>query len=271
MSGEGPVSEEPTLRARRRLDRCFAWKGALRNPIHRRIARVSSTNVNGAIEVRDLRPAEVDEAAGVLARGFRDNPLNMAAFGDDPERRVRVYERSIEHMFRVLSAQQPLCAIRDGTLVGVTGVAPVGRCQPSATERLRLLPSFLALGPRTAARVVRWTSAWAQRDPDDPHVHLGPFAVDAHLQRQGIGSLIMREHCRRLDAAGEVGYLETDKPENVRFYERFGFEVIGEERVIGVTNWFMRRPASFGRESLEESQAPHRLPPRSHGSGGVTA
>jgi hypothetical protein len=36
------------------------------------------------------------------------------------------------------------------------------------------------------------------------------------LQRQGIGSLIMQEHCRRLDAASEVGYLETDKPENVR-------------------------------------------------------
>lgn len=218
-------------------------------PLHRRIATVSSTNVSSAIEVRDLRPDEVDEAAGVLARGFRDNPLNVVAFGEDPERRVRVYEHAIEQMFRVVSAQQPLCAIRDGTLVGVTGVAPVGRCQPSAIERLRLLPSFVALGPRTAARVVRWASAWARRDPDEPHVHLGPFAVDAHLQRQGIGSLIMREHCRRLDAAGEVGYLETDRPENVRFYERFGFEVIGEEPVIGVPNWFMRRPAVSGRDS----------------------
>jgi ribosomal protein S18 acetylase RimI-like enzyme len=198
--------------------------------------------LSSPIEVRDLRPEEVDDAAGVLARGFRDNPLNVAAFGDDPERRVRIYARSIGSMFRTLSAQQPLCAIREGTLVGVTGVAPVGTCQPSATQRLRLLPSFVALGPRTAARVVRWTSTWARRDPDEPHVHLGPFAVDAHLQRQGIGLLIMQEHCRRLDAASEVGYLETDKPENVRFYERFGFEVIGEEPVIGVPNWFMRRP-----------------------------
>jgi hypothetical protein len=64
----------------------------------------------------------------------------------------------------------------------------------------------------------------------------------ATIQRQGIGSLIMQEHCRRLDAASEVGYLETDKPENVRFYERLGFEVTGDEPVIGVPNWFMRRP-----------------------------
>src|SRR5512134_2440191 len=176
---------------------------------------------------------------------MRDNPLNVAAFGDDPERRVRLHARGMRVMFRAFSAQQPICAIRDGTLVGVTGVAPVGACRPSATQRLRLLPSFVALGPRTAARVGRWVSAWARRDPDEPHVHLGPFAVDAHLQGQGICTLIMQEHCRRFDAAGEVGYLETNKPENVRFYKRFRYETIGEERVIGVPNWFMRRPAAF--------------------------
>ena len=27
----------------------------------------------------------------------------------------------------------------------------------------------------------------------------------------------------------------------MRFYERFGFELVGEQPVIGVTNWFMRR------------------------------
>ena len=45
------------------------------------------------------------------------------------------------------------------------------------------------------------------------------------------------------DAAGEVAYLETDKEINARFYERFGFEVVGEEQVLGVRNWFMTRPA----------------------------
>ena len=124
----------------------------------------------------------------------------------------------------------------------MAGVAPVATCQATATQRLRLLPGLVALGPRTAARVGRWISSWAKRDPDEPHVHLGPLAVDAHLQGQGIGSLIMQEHCRRLDRAGEVGYLETDKAENVRCYERFGFEVIDEGNVLGVPNWFMRRP-----------------------------
>ncbi len=195
----------------------------------------------GSIEVCDLRPEEVPEAVGVLARGMRDNPLHVAAFGDDPGRRLARQARLFRGFFRAFPAQQPICAIRDSTLVGVTGVAPVATCQPTATQRLRLLPDLAALGPRSAARVGRWISSWAKRDPDEAHVHLGPLAVDAHLQGQGIGSLIMREHCRRLDDGREVGYLETDKAENVRFYERFGFEVVGEEPVIGVPNWFMRR------------------------------
>jgi predicted N-acetyltransferase YhbS len=94
-------------------------------------------------------------------------------------------------------------------------------------------------------------NAWATHDLDEPHVHLGPLAVDAHLQGQGIGSEIMREHCRRLDADGLVGYLETDKPQNVRFYERSGYELIGEAAVLDVTNWFMRRvPRGAARPPL---------------------
>jgi ribosomal protein S18 acetylase RimI-like enzyme len=198
----------------------------------------------GTIEVRDLRPDEVSDAVGVLARGMRDNPLHVAAYGDDPDRRLRCHARVVAGLLRVFRAQQPIAAIADTTLVGVTGVAPAGTCQPTTGQRLRLMPSMLALGPRTAGRVAAWVSNWAEHDPDEPHVHLGPLAVDAHLQGRGIGSRLMEEHCRRLDASGELGYLETDRRENVRFYERFGYEVVSEDDVIGVRNWFMlRRPA----------------------------
>jgi ribosomal protein S18 acetylase RimI-like enzyme len=199
----------------------------------------------GAIEVRDLRPDEVADAIGVLARGMRDNPLHVAAYGEDPDRRLRCHARVVGGFFRVFRAQQPIAALEDGVLVGVTGVAPAGTCQPTAGQRLRLMPNMLALGPRTTARIGKWFSTWAKHDPDERHVHLGPLAVDAQLQGRGIGSRIMEEHCRRLDAGVDVGYLETDKPENVRFYERFGFELVGEEDVIGAPNWFMiRRPGA---------------------------
>jgi predicted N-acetyltransferase YhbS len=88
-------------------------------------------------------------------------------------------------------------------------------------------------------------AAWGERDPDEPHSHLGPLAVDKHLQGRGIGSQVMNEYCRRLDLSSEVGYLETDKRENVPFYERHGYAVVDQADVIGAPNWFMiRQPQS---------------------------
>jgi len=195
------------------------------------------------VEVRDLRADEIPAAVGVLARGMRDNPLHVAAFGPDPDRRERRIERVFTAVFRVFKAQTPLCALDGEAIVGVAGIAPAGTCQPTPRQGIGLLPVVIAMGPGTALRVGGWLKAWADRDPEEPHSHLGPVAVDAHLQGRGIGSQILAEYCRRLDESATVGYLETEKRENVRLYERFGFEVVGEAPVIGVPNWFMRRPA----------------------------
>jgi ribosomal protein S18 acetylase RimI-like enzyme len=147
-------------------------------------------------------------------------------------------------LFATMSSQQPLGALDGEALVGVTGVAPPGSCQPTVGERVRIAPSILAAGPRSTRRVLRWTAAWAQRDPEQPHVHLGPLAVEPRLQGKGIGSRILATHCSRLDEEGQIGYLETDKAANVVLYERFGYRVVAEAEIIGVPNWFMlRRPA----------------------------
>jgi ribosomal protein S18 acetylase RimI-like enzyme len=208
-----------------------------------------SVDEHGLVITR-LPQARLPEAVALLSRGMRDNPNNIAAFGADPRRRERCLRRLFAGLFAAMRQQQPLCALNDGRLVGVGGVAPPGGCQPTGRERLRIAPSILLAGPRSARRVLRWTGAWAKRDPNEPHVHLGPLAVEPRLQGMGIGSRILTEHCSRLDERGEVGYLETDKPENVVLYERFGYEVIAEAEIIGVRNWFALRPKQQGTPSL---------------------
>jgi ribosomal protein S18 acetylase RimI-like enzyme len=193
------------------------------------------------VELRALRREDIPDAVRVLARGMRDNPLHVAAYGPDPARRERAHAKLMKASFRVFTTQQSICAVQDSKVVGVVAIAPVGTCQPRALQRLRFFPAILRLGPRTATRVSRWLDAWADHDPDTDHVHLGPVAVDSHVQGQGIGSQMMRAHTAGLDAAGLMGYLETDKPENVAFYERHGYEVIASQPVLDVPNWFMRR------------------------------
>jgi hypothetical protein len=42
-----------------------------------------------------------------------------------------------------------------------------------------------------------------------------------------------------MDDCGMLLYLETDKSENVPFYQKFGFTVVAEADVLGVPNWFI--------------------------------
>jgi GNAT superfamily N-acetyltransferase len=198
------------------------------------------------VDVRPIGGEELTTAALVAARGMRDNPLHVAAIGDDPQRRVRVMQRMFSRLLRL--AGRPTLGAWDGDrLVGVAGFAEPGRCQPSAHDRLLLAPAMVTAGT-AALRAGRWLSTWAKHDPDSEHSHFGPLAVDLDVQGRGVGTLLLAAYCRQLDDTGQVAYLETDKAENVRLYERFGFVVTGEALVIGVPNWFMTRarPAAPG-------------------------
>jgi ribosomal protein S18 acetylase RimI-like enzyme len=201
------------------------------------------------LEIGALDISEIEEALGVVTRGMRDNPTHVAAFGEDPEVRARSIRRLFGGAFAVLDLYRHMLAARsaDGAIIGVVGMLPPGECRPTVAQQLRLLPRLLSTGPRAAGRSASWMGTWSKHDPKERHWHLGPLAVDAHLQGMGIGSKLMRVFCAKMDAAGEDAYLETDKLINVRFYERFGFEVVTEQDVIGVTNWFMFRRAQ-GKE-----------------------
>ena len=135
-----------------------------------------------------------------------------------------------------------LGAFLDGTLAGVCGAARPGFCQPGILEKLRLVPVVVWGNPiGTTARVIKWAGDWASRDLRESHWHLGPVAVDPPLQRRGIGGTMLAAFCASTDAYGAVAYLETDKLQNVPFYQKFGFGVIATAEVLGVPNWFMCR------------------------------
>lgn len=210
-------------------------------------ARASQAQASGdSVEVAEAASVEIPELVGVLKRGMRDNPVHVAALGDDPERREQRLERLFTALFAVARDQRPLVARHDGRVVGGTGDWAPGGCRMDARQKLAMLPAMAWLGPRSTVATIRWTRAWEKRNPDRPHSHLGPIAVERHLQGQGIGSRILRAYCERLDRLGEPAYLETDKPQNVRLYKRFGFQVVDEAEVIGVPNWFMWRERRQG-------------------------
>jgi hypothetical protein len=53
----------------------------------------------------------------------------------------------------------------------------------------------------------------------------------------------MNRYVAHLVQEQSAGYLETDRPENVGFYQKFGFVVQHQEQLIGTPTWYMwRRP-----------------------------
>jgi ribosomal protein S18 acetylase RimI-like enzyme len=198
-----------------------------------------------ATTVRDLEADDLPAAIGIMTRGMRDNPLHISALGRETDVREARLNRMFTLALPMILRKGVLLGAFDGDmLVGVAGMVPPGRCQPSLAGKIALLPRMIpAIGFRAFGRVGRWIAAWGAHDLREPHWHLGPVAVDAHLQGQGIGRVLMAEYCARLDRMNAIGYLETDKPGNVVFYEKFGFETVAEAQVVGTSNWFLRRPA----------------------------
>lgn len=63
--------------------------------------------------------------------------------------------------------------------------------------------------------------------PPEPHWFLPLMGVDPFLRGQGAGARLMEYGLALCDRDGSLAYLESTKPGNVPFYERFGFETCG--------------------------------------------
>lgn len=192
--------------------------------------------------IRPLDSESIPAAARLLAGSMSDNPLHLRVFGNAPR-----LEPMLEEAFSCLLRRQIRTGIvfgayEDEALVGVATMVPPGQCQPGLLQQLSMLQVLARGGAlRRLPRIRHWLRTWKQHDPAFDHWHLGPAAVLRSPQGQGVGTRLMAAVCERLDRHQGVGYLETDKPENVRLYRRGGFEVIAEQPLLGVSNWFMVR------------------------------
>jgi ribosomal protein S18 acetylase RimI-like enzyme len=84
----------------------------------------------------------------------------------------------------------------------------------------------------------------ASYHPSVPHWHLAFVGVDPAQQRRGHGSVLMQRGLMPCDRDGKLVYLESTNPNNLPFYERHGFALLGTIQVGPVPPIFpmLRRP-----------------------------
>jgi ribosomal protein S18 acetylase RimI-like enzyme len=191
--------------------------------------------------VEQLTERPGSDVVELLAAAYIQNPLHLAAFPGSDEARLDSNRR----LFCLATSgmlQGTWLGVKDGdALLGVLHHACSPACAPPPQAREQLGTVMTASLGEAGDRVAQWFKSWFEVHPGGDHWHVGPFGVTPDCQGRGIGSLLMAECCRRIDAARGIGYLETDEPENVGFYEKFGFRVTREAEVLGVRNWFMER------------------------------
>jgi ribosomal protein S18 acetylase RimI-like enzyme len=190
-------------------------------------------------------PAREIEAAGrALAEAFRDNPLNVAVIGGDPERRLRCNRAGMRQVLPV--------ACRHGLVLRAGGAEPAGvliATPPGAypLPGAPLLPRLRALAIQGLAVQVRWGRVFAHLDllhPPEPHWYLATLGVAPAARSRGVGRALLHSLLALADREAVPCYLETDRSENVAFYGSAGFAVERESRVLGVRIWHMRRATS---------------------------
>jgi len=196
------------------------------------------------VMIQQYKDHHYEDAVRVLTEAYLTNPIHIAVYGGTGPEHLRHERRLWSHILPEICSGKKLVAIQDKKVVGFVHWRTYPKCRSSGEKASVFMSKILAgLPDDTVSRLLFWLKAWQERDPDEPHNHFGPIAVTPTLQGTGIGRLFMQSYCGHLDRTGEVGYLETDRPRNVNFYAKSGFEVTSEVNLLGIPNWFMHRRA----------------------------
>ena len=177
------------------------------------------------ILVRPAARADADAVARTLARAFADDPP-MAWVLPDPVARPRRLHRFFLTLQRrqVLRGGGALVACRGERIIGAALWLPPGTWSQSPVRQLIALPGYARAFGRRLDQGAVISQASYEAHPREPHWYLYTLGVHPDHQRTGAGTALLRTRLDECDRAGLPAYLESSKPGNVPYYERFGFQ-----------------------------------------------
>ena len=91
--------------------------------------------------------------------------------------------------------------------------------------------SFADIPEERIEDVLEFFNELGDFQPNQDHWYLAFIALDPSTQGMGLGSLILKEALKVIDAQGKLAYLQSSNPQNISLYLRHGFEVVGEIQV----------------------------------------
>ena len=174
---------------------------------------------------------DIRKSAKVLSIAMLNNPHHIGVFlGNGEKERLE-----IEKMFFELFNNLPGVIFLAKENEKIIGVMRMMSCIGKVIDDPDVFEDENDINWRKSV----WFKEWAEHDPVEQHWHLGPIGVLPSHRGTGVGTELMQRFCKEVDNCSAKAYLETDLDKNVRFYEKFGFEIISKSTIFNVENRYM--------------------------------
>ena len=188
---------------------------------------------------KKLHEDQIEEASKVIGRAFQDDPLFIYCFPDPIER----INKSTTHgewmiLLGILSGEVYT------TSREIEGVAvwhsysikdiETGKQSKEIIRRLRKVKRKNFSDPLFVERIGIFeeiANSFQIEHVNVPHWYLSIIGVDPIHQGKGFGRKLIKIKLTEIDQQKLPCYLHTENESNIKFYEQFGFKLVGKEKV----------------------------------------
>jgi len=190
-----------------------------------------------------IQKKDLKNAVNVLTNAFSEDSMWKEVFEDEDKNRVLT-----EVMVRFCMKYGNVLATSDN-FEGIMAIAPHDK-DMTTWRVIRSGAFFLSMKMANEAKKMKVLSNAVEEAKKSlnlgPYIHLLMMGVSQEFQGKGFGGKLLRAVIEKAETERKSIYLETQKEENINFYEKYGFSV--KKKVIlpeplNLPMWLMVRDA----------------------------
>ncbi|MCL6284695.1 GNAT family N-acetyltransferase [Ruegeria sp. 2012CJ41-6] len=174
--------------------------------------------------IRTLRQGEHEIIGKITGAAFADDPVYDFLMGSQAA--IIAYTT---FMAKKLYLERGFGHIAEDNSAGSLWLPAGVSGHLSFLQTLPITPALIRhCGLRRVLRALPAGDEFDRHKPKHPFFYLFVIGVLTEGRGKGLGGKLMEAGLEMADQAGMPVYLENSKEENMRFYQRYGFEQIGE-------------------------------------------